>query len=192
MSKNNNYIIIDTDTLDLLSENDNTLNPFSLYLEILKGMGYENRILTTSYNRISCRFRKTEREIKKNLFYLRDNGAIEIYKGRFGNCLEIVLRNCGFIEITGSEIFLNDRKIIKTPKSKARTDKGYDKFRKAVLKRDNYTCQLCGSKENLEVHHKKAYAKYIKLRTTVSNGITLCEKCHDKVHSRRCEQWETS
>lgn len=186
MCKNNNYVLINTDTLDLLSESDNTLNPFSLYLEILKNMGYKNSILTTSYNRLSCRFRRPEKEIKKILFYLRDNGMIEIYNGRFGHYLEIVLRNFDLIEIVENEIFLDDRKVVKTLKSKSRTDKGYEKFRKSVLKRDNYTCQLCGAKENLEVHHKKPYAKYTKLRTTVSNGITLCKKCHYKVHNRRC------
>lgn len=180
--ENNDYVFVDTKIIDMLSENDNKLTPFSLYLEILNGMEYENKILITSYNRLSCRFRKPEKEIKKILFSLRDGGMIEIYKGGFGNYLEIVLRDCGILEIEGGEIFLDDRKIAKTPKSKARTDKGYDKFRKSVLERDNYTCQVCGSKENLEVHHKKPYAKYIKLRTTVSNGITLCEKCHDKAH----------
>lgn len=184
MLKNDNYVIVDIKTLDMLSEKDNTLTPLSLYFDILKNMGYENKVLTTTYHSIACRFRKSEYKVKKLLFYLRDSGAIEIYKGRFGNYLEVVLRDCGIIDIEGGEIFLNDRKIVKTPKSKARADKGYGKFRKEVLERDNYTCQLCGSKENLEVHHKKLYAKYVRLRTVVSNGITLCEKCHDKVHRK--------
>lgn len=184
MQKNNNYVFVNTDVLDMLSESENILTPFSLYLEILKNMGYENRVLTTTYHRLSCRFMKSEDKVKKTLFHLRDNGAIEIYKSRFGNCLEIVLRDSGIVEINGEEIFLNDREVVKTPKSKSRSDKGYEKFRKEVLKRDKYECQICGSKIDLEVHHKKSYAEYPRLRTSVSNGITLCKICHNKVHSK--------
>lgn len=32
---------------------------------------------------------------------------------------------------------------------------------------------------------EKGYALFPKLRTAVSNGVTLCEKCHKKIH-RKC------
>jgi hypothetical protein len=53
-------------------------------------------------------------------------------------------------------------------------------FRAKVLWRDRYTCQHCGSKDNLRAHH-------IRLRSqggtnTPRNGITLCEPCHDGLH----------
>jgi hypothetical protein len=47
-----------------------------------------------------------------------------------------------------------------------------------VFKRDNYTCQHCGSKKELEAHHIKAVKDYPELRHDVSNGLTLCHQCH--------------
>lgn len=48
------------------------------------------------------------------------------------------------------------------------------------LLRDNNTCQYCGSKEDLQVHHiisrKNSNTKY-----DVDNGITLCKRCHAKI-----------
>lgn len=57
------------------------------------------------------------------------------------------------------------------------------KWRKAVFKRDNYTCQCCklrGGK--LSAHHIYAWKTHKHLRYTVSNGITLCTKCHIMYH----------
>lgn len=57
------------------------------------------------------------------------------------------------------------------------------KKRKTILERDNHTCQLCGSKEHLHIHHT-IYKKGNKA-WEYSNSvlITLCEECHKKVHS---------
>jgi len=62
----------------------------------------------------------------------------------------------------------------------------YKKWRNEVYKRDDWTCQLCSKRGgNLEVHHKKAWAKYPKLRYKPSNGITLCRKCHSIIDKYR-------
>ena len=59
---------------------------------------------------------------------------------------------------------------------------GYSSRRRAILHRDNYTCQCCGKKNcRLEVHH-------IKFRSDggtddEENLITLCKECHDGVHA---------
>ena len=59
---------------------------------------------------------------------------------------------------------------------------GYSSRRRAILHRDNYTCQCCGKKNcRLEVHH-------IKFRRNggtddEENLITLCEDCHKGVHT---------
>jgi 5-methylcytosine-specific restriction endonuclease McrA len=52
-------------------------------------------------------------------------------------------------------------------------------WRRAVLLRDKRTCQRCGSKKGwIEAHHIKAWEAYPRLRFEVSNGITLCRRCH--------------
>lgn len=57
----------------------------------------------------------------------------------------------------------------------------YKKWRSEVFKRDNYTCQECGkNKCYITAHHIKSFSKHPKLRFEVSNGLTLCENCHEK------------
>lgn len=61
----------------------------------------------------------------------------------------------------------------------------YQNWRKQVYIRDDYTCQTCGERGRiLNAHHIKPWAKFPDLRYDVSNGITLCEKCHDLAHNR--------
>lgn len=55
----------------------------------------------------------------------------------------------------------------------------YRAWRKAVLKRDDYTCQQCdtlGGK--LVSHHINSFTRHPELRFDVDNGATLCRECH--------------
>lgn len=62
-----------------------------------------------------------------------------------------------------------------------RYSKQADDWRIMVFKRDNYTCQECRVRGGyLEAHHIKPFAHFPELRFKVSNGLTLCRKCHDK------------
>lgn len=60
----------------------------------------------------------------------------------------------------------------------------YKKWRNAVIERDG-RCVECGSKESLVAHHIKPFADYPELRTEISNGVTLCRKCHIETHRRK-------
>lgn len=56
-------------------------------------------------------------------------------------------------------------------------------WRNSVYRRDNFTCQNChtiGGK--LNAHHIKPWAKFPEHRFDISNGITLCVKCHKEIH----------
>ena len=64
----------------------------------------------------------------------------------------------------------------------ARKNKNYQEWRKAVFKRDNYTCQKCGNNSGLHPHHIKSFANFKDLRYEINNGITLCNICHGKIH----------
>lgn len=71
-----------------------------------------------------------------------------------------------------------------THRERYRIVDGYNEWRKAVYKRDLYTCQLCNSpsRSDLNAHHLDGYNWAIDKRTVVSNGITLCSDCHKNFH----------
>jgi 5-methylcytosine-specific restriction endonuclease McrA len=69
----------------------------------------------------------------------------------------------------------------------------YNKWRKHVFKRDDYTCQKCGIRGGyLEAHHIHMWIKYPKERYWIKNGLTLCLKCHRKVHRNLYESKQTT
>jgi len=69
------------------------------------------------------------------------------------------------------------------PNNSQRRTREYIDWRTNVFTRDDFTCQICGQVGgNLNAHHIKPFAKYKKLRFELTNGITLCESCHRKVH----------
>jgi 5-methylcytosine-specific restriction endonuclease McrA len=74
---------------------------------------------------------------------------------------------------------------IRTKQPRLRLDpKLYDQLRQRVLRRDGFKCQCCGTRSNLEIHHRE-------LRShggddSEQNLITLCATCHGDV--RRCFQ----
>lgn len=74
---------------------------------------------------------------------------------------------------------------------KKRKSGEYKRWREAVFKRDNNTCQKCGNKNGemfdgkieLEAHHIFKFKDLLKNNliqhiTNIDNGITICKKCH--------------
>jgi len=69
----------------------------------------------------------------------------------------------------------------KTAKLRPRHTTRYKIWRKSVFVRDSFTCQRCNKRGGrLEAHHIKSWKKYPKFRFFISNGLTLCFKCHHK------------
>lgn len=59
----------------------------------------------------------------------------------------------------------------------------YTEFVKEVMRRDKWTCDVCGCIGNkLNVHHLNGYGWDIENRTNPDNGITLCVHCHTDFH----------
>lgn len=57
-------------------------------------------------------------------------------------------------------------------------------FRDMVLEKDDYTCQMCGSTEDLEAHHINPRICSPMEQVDIVNGITLCKSCHIKAHDQ--------
>lgn len=54
----------------------------------------------------------------------------------------------------------------------------YRRWRRMVIKRDEYTCQDCGATKHLHAHHIKSWAQHPDLAYELCNGITVCSSCH--------------
>lgn len=76
-----------------------------------------------------------------------------------------------------------------------RSSKEYDIWRKNILERDHYKCQICGKKQELHVHHIQNLYNICsnynmdidnilnsKEFNDIDNGITLCKDCHALEH----------
>lgn len=63
--------------------------------------------------------------------------------------------------------------------------KKWQALRKQVLQRDNYICQNCGIKENLNVHHLHYIHGLKPVNQGLNTMITLCDNCHELEHSKK-------
>jgi hypothetical protein len=63
-----------------------------------------------------------------------------------------------------------------------RNSKEYLEWKISVFKRDNYTCQCCGNKKNLEAHHVENFSSNPEKRFAINNGLTMCSECHNPIY----------
>ena len=145
----------------------------------------ETNLLRESLSFLAKEFGISTQRLSKELSDFRALNFIEVYKAypnmRKNDFVLISCKQNNLIFNNGVETTLD---LPLASLKGGRYTSEYNIWRKKCLKRDNYTCQICGTTENLCVHHIKPYAKYPKLATTVSNGITLCKKCHTEEHRR--------
>jgi 5-methylcytosine-specific restriction endonuclease McrA len=59
----------------------------------------------------------------------------------------------------------------------------YGQLRQQVMKRDGWQCQICGSRQDLQVHHKQLRGQQGSDEDL--NLITLCAGCHEGLHRLR-------
>lgn len=65
---------------------------------------------------------------------------------------------------------------------KIRKSLKYRNWRKAIFKRDNFTCTNCGIRGGkIVADHIKPFCDYPELRFELSNGRTLCINCDNKI-----------
>jgi hypothetical protein len=63
----------------------------------------------------------------------------------------------------------------------------YKELCRQVLERDNWRCQVCGSRSNLQVHHQQLRSH--QGSDEDSNLIRLCAGCHAPLHGSRSENY---
>lgn len=59
--------------------------------------------------------------------------------------------------------------------------------KKCVLERDKYKCVKCGGVGILHVHHLK-YTGIYPWQAPYKDLITLCKRCHEKIHKIKVEK----
>lgn len=93
-------------------------------------------------------------------------------------------KSCSFCARANSNISSEDRQIQYEKREKPSQSQGkIVKWRMAVLNRDNFQCQCCLKRGgNLAAHHIFAWHSHRKLRFSIENGVTLCERCHKNFH----------
>jgi hypothetical protein len=57
-------------------------------------------------------------------------------------------------------------------------------LKRAIRKRDEYVCQVCGKEPSIVIHH----IDYDKKNNNPNNLITLCNSCHSKTNHNR-KKW---
>jgi hypothetical protein len=62
----------------------------------------------------------------------------------------------------------------------------YQDWRRKVLEKANYICEICDLKAN-NAHHLKPIKQFPKLRFDPENGMALCPRCHRKIHRKESE-----
>jgi transposase-like protein len=65
-----------------------------------------------------------------------------------------------------------------------RYEEGYKSWRSKVFKKYGFSCDICSSKESgkLNAHHLNSYRDHPTMRTSIENGVCLCENCHTHFH----------
>ncbi|WP_418894203.1 HNH endonuclease [Limibacterium fermenti] len=64
----------------------------------------------------------------------------------------------------------------------------WEEVKRLVRLRDGYTCQRCGQRYNLEIHHKTYYVDGKSIVGREKDFLycleLLCENCHQKEHQK--------
>lgn len=119
-------------------------------------------------------------QFKPETYYRICENCKVIFPRKGGNYPRFCSRKCRW-ELLGGENHYNWRGGVTPLNIKIRHSGKYIKWRNEVLKRDKRTCQECGETNGrIEVDHIKPFSLFPELRLELSNGRTLCIRCHRK------------
>lgn len=106
------------------------------------------------------------------------------------------VRSCGCIQadisrtngmtgagkLSGAKSHLYNSELTDEHRIKTRNIVALRLWKKEILKRDNFLCQICNTKIRITAHHLNSWAKYPEQRFEIDNGITLCFSHHKEFH----------
>lgn len=101
---------------------------------------------------------------------------------------KLLLDESDYREITGGRDFFNDfiKPVLERRKKrvflKPKKQPIPSNIRLAVWERDNFTCQYCGSRQNLSIDH--IYPESKGGEATIENCQTLCRSCNSRKGAR--------
>jgi group II intron reverse transcriptase/maturase len=134
--------------------------------------------------RVLANYEHQQHNRRKNLATLDENGHLAfLYRMSDLPITQYRTRNYPNPYIDASYIVTQAKLIGETSLEPAAWNGGsrhaeWQEHRRQILERDRYTCQHCGGKDNLEVHHIQPRHK--RGTDNPSNLVTVCEHCHAK------------
>lgn len=79
---------------------------------------------------------------------------------------------------------LKRQKVLSMPYNDQLKTKEWKKFRQRVLDKKGRKCQMCGSTENLCIHHKRYKKDCFAWEYKMKEVKVVCSKCHNIIHQK--------
>ncbi len=109
------------------------------------------------------------------------------FDGSYFYCSEECKVQCPLFNKSAKQLIKEDQIRAGIIEESLYSDKEYNIWRQEVLRRDNYKCIYCDSKDKLHAHHVKPKKTDPFFVLDPENGITVCEDCHFKYcHKDKC------
>lgn len=90
---------------------------------------------------------------------------------------------CRHERTSGENNTTYDLSVSAEDRMRKRTFSEYRVWRRAVKKRDRYSCVCCRNTTGVVcAHHLNGYEWFPEGRTDIDNGVTLCINCHRAFH----------
>lgn len=102
--------------------------------------------------------------------------------GRTQSCGCLKSLNFESVERLKGENHPNWKGGISSERARISVSSEYKRWRKQVLERDHHKCVCCGNYKDVQTHHLIPFDEDKKLRTEISNGVTVCPSCHRLFH----------
>lgn len=159
--------------------NINLLDEYNKEIKTIDNIEVENK---TKYS--NKKFRKIEERVISNLIYKKENFLMRIkikvyYTSRGGNVNDSRYGNYSFQQIVDIyKTWKTGNKFAETKKQERKIMN--DDIRYNVLKRDNFTCQICGvtAKDGAKLHVDHIIPVSKGGKTVMRNLQTLCDRCN--------------